>query len=102
MAKEAQRSQRVMIGGQLWTLAYTSLKRRKLCGLCDYESKTISICTSMAGVDELDTLCHELLHAAQGFASEDHVAEVATTLATILWQLGYRKEAAHGKDEGKR
>ena len=98
MAKKAQRSQRVMIGGHLWSLAYKPLKRRNLCGLCDYEKKTISICTSMQGLDELDTLCHELLHAAQGFASEDHVAEVATTLATILWQLGYRKEADDGKD----
>lgn len=97
MAKKSQRSQRVMIGGQLWTLVYKSLKRRNLCGLCDYESKTISICTSMENLDELDTLCHELLHACQGFASEDHVAEVATTLATILWQLGYRKEADDGR-----
>ena len=97
MAKKAQRSKRVMIGGHLWSLVFRSLKRRSLCGLCDYETKTISICTSMQGIDELDTLCHELLHACQGFASEDHVAEVATTLATVLWQLGYRKEASNGR-----
>lgn len=87
----------VRIAGQQWRLVRRSLKARRLCGLCDYEKRTISVCTSMAGVDELDTLCHELLHACQGFASEDHVAEVATTLATILWQLGYRKEDEHGR-----
>ena len=100
MARQKQRSQRVMIGGQFWTIAYKPLKRRNLCGLCDYESKTISICTSLEHLVELDTLLHELLHAAQGFASEDHVSEVATTLATILWQLGYRKEADDGSDKG--
>jgi hypothetical protein len=65
--------------------------------LCDYNTRTITVCTSLADVDELDTLCHELLHACQGFASEDHVAEVATTLATVLWQLNYRKEANDGR-----
>jgi hypothetical protein len=96
--KPQQRSLRVLIGGQLWAIAYKPMKRRNLCGLCDYESRTISICTSLEHLVELDTLLHELLHAAQGFASEDHVAEVATTLATILWwQLGYRKEADDGR-----
>ena len=87
------RNLRANIAGHSWSLVFRSLKRRKLYGLCDYEKKTITICTSVQGVDELDTLCHEVLHACQGFAAEEHVAEVATTLATILWQLGYRKEA---------
>jgi hypothetical protein len=73
------------------------MKRRKLCGLCEYDKQQISVCTSMAGIDHLDTLIHEALHACQGFASEEHVAEVATTLATILWQLGYRMEGTDGK-----
>lgn len=95
MAKTPTHSQRILIAGNIWRLVYSSLKRRNLCGLCDYDTKTITVCNSMRGVDELDTLCHELLHACQGFASEDHVAEVATTLATVLWQLGYRKEDKH-------
>ena len=87
----------IKISGQPWQLVYRSLKRRNLCGLCDYNTRTIHVCTSLADVDELDTLCHELLHACQGFASEDHVAEVATTLATVLWQIGYRKEASNAR-----
>jgi hypothetical protein len=51
----------------------------------------------MRGLDRLDTICHELLHACQGYASEEHVAEVATTLATVLWQIGYRMEADNAK-----
>lgn len=90
-------SRRFAIGGVTWQWVYRSLKRRHLCGLCDYEKRTVSICTSVSGVDRLDTELHEALHACQGYASEDHVAEVATTLATILWQLGYRLEDEHGR-----
>jgi hypothetical protein len=82
----------IKICGRQWQLIYRSLRRRQLCGLCEYDKHTISICTSIKGLEELDTICHELLHACQGYASEEHVAEVATTLATVLWQLGYRME----------
>ena len=91
------RSQAIRVCGQQWELAFRSLKRRQLCGLCEYDRKRVSVCTSMRGLDRLDTICHELLHACQGFASEEHVAEVATTLATVLWQLGYRLEDDDGK-----
>ena len=91
------KTRHIKIAGRSWQLVYRSLKRRHLYGFCDYNTRTITICTSLADVDELDTLCHELLHACQGFASEDHVAEVATTLATVLWQMGYRKEADNAR-----
>jgi hypothetical protein len=55
----------VLIGGQFWTITYKPLKRRNLCGLCDYESKIISICTSLEHLVELDTLLHELLQWPQ-------------------------------------
>lgn len=86
-------SSRIIIAGEKWRLVFKSLRRRKLCGLCDYDTHTITVCTSVKGIDELDTLIHECLHACQGFASEEHVAEVATTVAGMLWNLGYRKEA---------
>jgi len=87
-----RKTRHIKIAGQQWQLAFRSLKRRQLCGLCEYDKRTISICTGVSGLEELDTICHELLHACQGYASEEHVAEVATTLATVLWQLGYRME----------
>jgi len=86
----ARASYRFKIAGHAWQWIYRSLKRRKLHGLCDYSSRTVSICSSTSGLDRLDTELHEALHACQAFASEEHVAETATTLATILWQLGYR------------
>ena len=82
----------VAIDGQRWQLVFRSLRRRNLCGLCEYDKRRVSICTSLDGMERLDTICHELLHACQGFASEEHVAQTATVLATVLWQLGYRME----------
>ena len=82
----------VSIDGQRWQLVFRSLRRRNLCGLCEYDKRRVSICTSLDGMERLDTICHELLHACQGFASEEHVAQTATVLATVLWQLGYRME----------
>lgn len=83
------------ISGSQWAWVYRSLKRQKLCGLCEYEKNRVSICTSLKGVDRLDTEIHEAIHALQGYASEEHVAEVATTLAHILWELGYRLPGEH-------
>lgn len=88
------------IAGQAWSWIYRSLRKRGMYGSCDYEAKTVTICTSMNGLDRLDTELHEALHACQGFASEEHVTEVATTLATILWEIGYRLPGEHnGKDD---
>ena len=81
------------IGSKQWLWQYRSLRSKNLCGLCNYSKHTVSICTSLKGIDRLDTECHEALHALQAYASEEHVAEVATTLATILWALGYRRDA---------
>ena len=78
------------IDGKSWRGVYRSLKRRALHGLCNYDQKTVTICSSVKDVDRLDTEIHEALHALQGYASEEHVAEVATTLAGILWEIGYR------------
>ena len=82
----------VVIDGQRWQLVFRSLRRRNRCGLCEYDKRRVSICTSLEGMERLDTICHELLHACQGFASEEHVAQTATVLATALWRLGYRME----------
>lgn len=89
--KRQRRTFSFHIDGVRWRWVYRSLKRAKAYGMCDWEAKTVTICTSCDGLARLDTECHELLHAMQGFASEEHTASVATNLATILWSLGYRR-----------
>lgn len=86
---------RFIVNGSQWRWVYRSLRRIKptTLGLCDWDAKTVTVCTSCEGIDRLDTELHEALHAMQGFASEEHTEQVATTLAQILWKLGYRRDA---------
>jgi hypothetical protein len=59
-------------------------------GLCDYTNRTITIDTQQSGKTRLDSEIHEALHAIQAFATEEHTAHAASTLADILHGLGYR------------
>lgn len=87
-----KRTHRMLIDGKVWKWLYKSLRKQKALGLCDWDAKTVTICTSNDGLERLDVELHEALHALQGFASEEHTELVATTLAKILWQLGYRRQ----------
>ena len=41
------------IDGKSWQWLYKSLKRRGLHGLCNYDEKTVTICSTMSGIDRL-------------------------------------------------
>lgn len=87
MARERRRL--FTIAGRVWRWCYRPM--RAYWGLCDYGSRTITIDPRHEdGRLRLDTELHEALHALQAFATEEHTAEVATTLAAIMWGLGYR------------
>lgn len=78
------------IAGRVWRWIYRPM--RADWGVCDYNTRTISIDTGHREPQGLlDTELHEALHGLQAFATEEHTAEVATTLANILWGLGYRR-----------
>ena len=81
-------TRRFRIAGRVWRWRYRPM--RTTWGLCDYSSRTITVDPRHAGRERLDTELHEALHALQAFATEDHTAEVASTLAAILYGLGYR------------
>lgn len=81
---------RFPIAGKLWRWIYRPM--RADWGVCDYASRTISIDTGHKDPKALlDTELHEALHGLQAFATEEHTAEVASTLADILYGLGYRR-----------
>lgn len=90
MKRRAEKARTFTIAGRRWRWRY--LRMRTLFGLCDYGSRTVTIdaTRSHAGLLRLDTEIHEALHALQAFATEEHTAETASTLAGILWDLGYR------------
>ena len=88
-----RRSRTVYIGGERWKVTRAS-RLRKNYGECHYAAKTIRICSTLRGLDLLDTLIHEVIHARWPDLSEEAVEEVATTLAGILDAEGFR----HGED----
>lgn len=53
--------------------------------------KTIRILNGLDAEETLDTIIHEVLHAADWHKTEEWVNTVASDLARILWKLGYRR-----------
>ena len=56
--------------------------------------KTIRICPKLQDLAELDTLVHELLHAADWHRDEEWIETVATDISRVLWKLNYRRQDA--------
>ena len=89
-----QRKQRtVYVGEQRWKIIRKRLRDDD--GQCDYQAKTIAIADTIHGVDLLDTLIHELIHARWADLSEDAVAEFSETLSGVLDAEGFRQDGDH-------
>lgn len=83
---------RVKLCGKYWQLRFTTLHLHS--GECDAprkRDKEIRIDKRLAGRDQLETLIHEMLHATDWRADEEHVQEAAEDIAAVLWRLGYRR-----------
>lgn len=86
-----------VILGKRWRVKFRRLPD-DTCGLCDHPrspDKTISIDVRLRGVDRLDTILHESLHAALWPIDEEHITAAATDIAGLLWRLGYRRADDH-------
>ena len=84
---------RIKVGGKYWDLIFSKMKGDYL-GKCDaphIPQKKIKISKDIEGKEELDTLLHELLHAADWWKDEEWVEQTADEIATVLWRLGWRK-----------
>lgn len=90
----ARRRSTVYVGEKRWKIVRD--KRLRDClGICDYDQRTIRVCVTLAGIDLLDTLIHELIHARWPDLSEDAVEEFASTLAAIIDAQGFREPDDH-------
>ena len=81
----------VTIGGKRWNLVFEGTPR-DANGACDHPTavgKRIRIRRSLRGETRLDTIIHEVLHAADWSKDEEWVGQTATELARILTRLGY-------------
>ena len=82
------------IRGRRWRLVDVANHKGKELGYCsnpDIE-KEIAIPIDGDTESELDTIIHELIHAAQWDLAEEAVEEMACSIAGALWRLGWRKE----------
>lgn len=86
-------SVRTKINGLEWEihlLTYRQWKRKKLppktWGICDRETRTISVRVDLSKQTFLDTLLHELIHAENEllFEAEECVTRMGTDLAKAL------------------
>ena len=85
-----------MIGtilGKRGKFSFTPLT--KADGYCDPPSQTgkrILVDSRLRGEARLETIIHELRHAADWSRAEEFVERESRDLARVLWRLGYRRE----------
>ncbi len=91
----------ITILGKRWELKFVDgRKMPDALGACeppDSPRKEIRVRQNLRGKLQLDTLIHEMLHAADWSKDEhDWITPVAADIASVLWKLGYRRK---GHDE---
>lgn len=82
----------VTVRGRRWRLKRCRLPKGDL-GHCDDPlsmDKEIRVCHTLSGREEMETIVHELFHAAHWDLSEEAVDEAAHDITETLWRLGYR------------
>jgi hypothetical protein len=67
-----------------------ALEEGPLDGLCDYDKKTLYVPMEPKGLEDLDTIIHEVVHAILPDLSEECVRESSSAIARILHRFGYR------------
>lgn len=70
---------------------YSHLGQYKAVGLAWKEDRIIAIDKRLKGIQELETIIHELEHVQNPEWSEAKVTKIAKEKAQILWDLNYRK-----------
>jgi len=90
----------VKVLGKCWRLRFVpNLKNRGDIDPPEKARKEIRIGSELRGELRLDTILHELTHAAGWLAREECVGQFATDAARVLWRLGYRDTNESDSDE---
>jgi hypothetical protein len=80
----------IYVNDQRWKVQRNA-RLRKDDGVCDYSTKTIRLRAGLVGVDLLDTILHELIHARWPDLHEDAVAEFSETVSGFLDAEGFKQ-----------
>lgn len=81
---------RVYIGDQLWRIRRVNYPRDR-DGDCNWTTRTIRLHQNLHGLELLDTLLHELLHARFPDLAEEAVEDYASTAAAIAHAARFRQ-----------
>lgn len=85
---------RASILGRIWSLVFRRIPdNQEARGLCQppwKRAKKIVVDSRLTGLERLEVIIHELIHAAFWWLDESVVAAAAYDIAKIIWDLGYR------------
>jgi hypothetical protein len=90
---------RVTVGGRYWALSFPKSMPRSMWGFTDdpkQKRKSIKVKRTLRPDQFLDTLIHELLHAAEWDANEEWVDKIGTHTAQILILAGWGRQNTNG------
>jgi hypothetical protein len=79
----------IKIRGEKYVVGYVKRLPGDILG--QWTPGRIQLLDSLARDELMQVAIHEGLHACQADLSEDAVEEISAGLATILWNLGYRR-----------
>lgn len=79
------------IRGQRWRIRFVPYLGEAE-GLCEKPSRTIKIALGKPPQDTMDSIIHEVLHAALWDLDEEAVLTTANAISEALWKLGYRRQ----------
>jgi hypothetical protein len=83
----AKRTATVHIGQKKWKIRVCAVPTDRL-GDCNDETGTIRVSSKLAGVDFVEVLLHELIHARWWCLDEGEVTEFAEEAAAVLEAFG--------------
>jgi hypothetical protein len=78
--------------GHVYALKSQAGLRAPVLARCWHDKRIIKAPLAGDTRDDLDCVIHESLHACYPYLHEDAVDRAATSVARLLWRLGWRKE----------
>jgi len=87
----AKRSATVHIGQKKWKIRVCRVPADRL-GDCNDETSTIRVSEKLVGVDFVEVLLHELIHARWWCLDEGEVTEFAEEASAVLEAFGVTRE----------
>lgn len=78
------------IRGQRWRLRFVA-NLGDAEGLCRKDERIIRIALGYPDERTMDSIIHEVLHAALWDLDEEAVEETANAISFALWRVGYRR-----------